>query len=80
MEKIFSFHGETFFLPWRKFFLSMEDFFFPWKIFSSHGGYSEPEAVLAIERMAREASQSESGTAYRALTPQAFFAYSKGRT
>ena len=35
------------------FFLTMEDFF------SYHGGYSEPEAVLAIERMAREASQSD---------------------
>lgn len=31
----------------------MEDFF------SYHGGFSEHEAVPAIERMAREASQSE---------------------
>ena len=42
------------------FFLSMEDFFLSMvKIFSFHVGYSEPEAVPAIERMAREASQSD---------------------
>ena len=29
------------------------------KIFLCHGGYSEPEAVPAIERMARAASQSD---------------------
>ena len=33
MVKLFSYHGETFFLPWRKFFLSMEDFFLPWRKF-----------------------------------------------
>ena len=52
MVKLFSYHGEyfflplkTFFFPWRKFFLtkedfflSMEDFFFlPWKVFLYHG-------------------------------------------
>lgn len=31
----------------------------PKHAFSFHGGYSEPEAVPGLERMAREASQSE---------------------
>ena len=52
MEKIFSFHG--------RFFLSME------KLFSYHGGYSEPEAVPAIERWREKRARAKSGTVYRA--------------
>lgn len=74
MEDNFPFHGEDFFLPWKIFSFHGEFFSYHGRFFSYHGGYSEPEAVLVMERMAREASQSESGTVYRATTPQVIFA------
>ena len=50
--RFFSFHGRFFSFHGRF-------FSFHGRSFSYHGGYSEPEAVPVIERMAREASQSD---------------------